>query len=94
VVAINAEAEQGYQIGPGGRLVQINDAINNFATTNFGLQFRYRYEIAPLSDLYIVYSRGGIERIDDPDNSTLGLLGSSVSLRDSDQILVKLRYRF
>jgi hypothetical protein len=94
LVAINADAEQGYRIGSKGRLVQINDIINNFATTNFGLQFRYRYEIAPLSDLYIVYSRGGIERIDDPDNSTLGLLGSSMSLRDSDQILVKLRYRF
>jgi hypothetical protein len=94
LVAINADAGQGYQIGPRGRLVQTDDAINNFATTNFGLQFRYRYEIAPLSDLYIVYSRGGIERIDDPDNTTLGLLRSGVSLRDSDQILVKLRYRF
>jgi len=91
---INADAEQGYRIGSGGRLVAINDPINGFAMINFGMQLRYRYEIAPLSDLYLVYSRGGIERIDDQNRSTMDLLASSTSLRNSDQFLVKLRYRF
>jgi hypothetical protein len=94
-IALNADSAQGYRIGSNGRLVPTNNAINDFATINFGLQFRYTYEIAPLSDLYIVYSRGGMkDRFENPDESTVGLLGSSTNLRDSDQILVKLRYRF
>lgn len=91
---IDAEGEQGYRIGSGGRLVASNDPVNGFAVINFGLQLRYRYEIAPLSDLYIVYSRGGLERIDDPNQGMMGLLADSAGLRNSDQFLVKLRYRF
>jgi hypothetical protein len=91
---INADAEQGYRIGPCGRLVASNDAVKSFAMINFGLQLRYRYEIAPLSDLYLVYSRGGIERIENSDHSTLRLLGKSSGLRNADQILIKVRYRF
>lgn len=68
--------------------------VDDFAMVNFGVQFRYRYEIAPLSDFYFVYSRGGIERIDNPTQSTLDLPTDSTSLRDPDQVLVKLRYRF
>ena len=91
---INADAEQGYRIGPSGRLIESDDFIDNFAMINFGLQLRYRYEIAPLSDFYLVYSRGGIDRLDNSDQSTMSLLGESTGLRKADQILIKLRYRF
>ncbi len=93
-LTIDATAGQCYRIGPRGRLVKSDDRVEDFAMVNFGVQFRYRYEIAPLSDFYLVYSRGGLERIDDPSQSTLDLLGDSTSLRNSDQILAKLRYRF
>jgi hypothetical protein len=93
-LVIDADLEQAFRIGPESRLVPSNDAINNFAAINFGLQLRYRYEIAPLSDFYFVYTRGGLDYIDNPDKSTLGLFGTSTSLRNSDQILVKLSYRF
>jgi hypothetical protein len=91
---INADTEQAYRIGPNAYLVPTNDPVSSFDMINFGLQLRYRYEIAPLSDLYLVYSRGGIERINNSDRSTLSLLGDSTVLRNADQILVKLRYRF
>ncbi len=93
-LTINADARQAYRIGPGGRLVESNDPVADFAMINFGLQFRYRYEIAQLSDLYLVYSRGGLQRIDEPDQSTADLLADSTRLRDSDQFLIKIRYRF
>jgi hypothetical protein len=93
-LTIDAELEQGYRIGPAGRLVADDTPIDDFAMINFGLQLRYRYEVSPLSDFYIVYSRGGLDRIENPDQDTWGLLGDSTSLRDSDQILVKLRYGF
>jgi hypothetical protein len=91
---INADAEQAFRIGPESRLVPSNDIVSNFAAINFGLQIRYKYEIGPLSEFYIVYSRGGLDNIDVPDKGTLDLLATSTGLRDSDQMLVKLRYRF
>jgi hypothetical protein len=90
---VNAEAEQSYYIGVGGRLIKDNNPMEDFAAVNFGLQFRYRYEIGPLSDLYVVYSRGGFDYIHNPDQPTLNLLGDSTKLRNSDQILFKIRYR-
>jgi hypothetical protein len=91
---VKAKAEQSYYIGNGGRLIRDNQPMDDFASINFGLQFRYRYEIAPLSDVYVVYSRGGSEDIDNPEQDTLSVLGDSTRLRKSDQILVKVRYRF
>jgi hypothetical protein len=93
-LTIDAEAEQGYRIGPDSRLVADESPVDDFAMINFGLQLRYRFEISPLSDFYIVYSRGGLDRIDDPVQSTMDLLGDSMDLRDADQFLVKLRYGF
>jgi hypothetical protein len=91
---VNAEAIQSYHIGANGRLAADNTSIKDFATNKFALQFRYRYEIAPMSDLWFCYSRGGNDYIDNPDQTTLGMLGESTKLRDSDQILLKLSYRF
>jgi len=92
--AVRAEAVQGYHIGDGGRLIPDNEPMNDFAQTNFGLQFRYRYEIGPLSDVYFVYSRGGSQQINNPEQDILELLGDGTNLRNSDQILVKIRYGF
>jgi len=93
-LTIDAEGRQGYNIGTRGRLVPDDETVTDFAMINFGLQARYRYEIAPLSDFYIVYSRGGLERINDPTQGTMDLLEESTSLRKADQLLVKLRYGF
>jgi len=93
-LVIDADLEQAFQIGPESRLVPSNDAINNFAAINFGFQLRYRYELAPLSNFYMVYSRGGLDYIYNQEESTLGLFSKSTNLRKSDQILFKLSYRF
>ncbi|WP_234987714.1 hypothetical protein [Novilysobacter spongiicola] len=67
--------------------------VDDFSLRNMGFQVRYRYMLAPLSDLYVVYGRGGYmfdEFSVDPDRQ----LGESFHLRDSEQLLVKLSYRF
>jgi hypothetical protein len=57
------------------------------------VQLRYRWTFAPQSDLYAVYSRGGFsERADDPRGID-DLFQDAFSLRDADQVLVKVRYR-
>jgi hypothetical protein len=93
-IVMKADNGHGYHIGSLGRLIPDSGPVNDFSMLNFALQLRYIYEIAPLSNLYIVYSRGGLDRYENSDESVVSLLGSSTELRDSDQILVKLRYRF
>ena len=61
--------------------------VSDFSLSNLGFQVRYRYELAPLSDLYVVYSRGGLDE-DDQSRSLSDLLGDATSLRDAEQILV------
>ena len=67
--------------------------VDDFSVTNLGFQVRYRYELAPLSYLYVVYGRGGYNQ-DSFSDDTTRLLGDSFDLRDDEQLLVKLSYRF
>lgn len=94
-IALDARLTQAWQVGPGGEPVAIATPgdITDFSLANLGFQVRWRYELAPLSDLYIVYSRGGLS--DDGTSRSLGeLLGDATSLRDAEQLLVKISYRF
>jgi Domain of unknown function (DUF5916) len=95
-LSIDAYDPTPFRIGPGGQLVESTDAVAPFTVNNFGLQVRYRWTFAPQSDLYVVYGRGGFELTDDSDRerSATGLLRDAFELRDADQFLVKVRYRF
>ncbi|MFT3755130.1 MAG: DUF5916 domain-containing protein [Pseudoxanthomonas sp.] len=92
-VAVDARLRQAYRVAPTGQALASDEGVDDFSVRNLGFQIRYRYELAPLSYLYVVYGRGGYRReayaggIDD-------LLGDSFSLRDDEQLLVKLSYRF
>jgi hypothetical protein len=92
--SMNAKAEKSYYIREDGYLVEDDTPISDFSDKRFSLQLRYHYEIAPMSDLYVCYTRGGYEYIEGSDQGIFKLLGDSTSLRDSDQIYVKLSYRF
>lgn len=67
-------------------------ASDDFAISQLNFQLRYRWQIAPLSDLFVVYTRG--------DKKQVGLQEFDELFRDSwndplgDQLVVKLRYRF
>ena len=92
-IALDARLRQAWRVGPGGRPLPTSDPIPDFSLNNLGFQIRYRYELAPLSDLYVVYGRGGLG-FEDTSRSLSDLLGDATSLRDDEQILVKLSYRF
>lgn len=92
-LAIAAENARAVRVDRFGVPRLSGDAIEDFSVNNFGLQLRYRYEFAPQSDIYVVYGRGGFAetgRREDFDD----LLTDALSLRDSDQFLVKVRKRF
>jgi hypothetical protein len=97
-VGIKSRAQDLYQIPIGdGTLVKITDGITeptyDFTISRLTTQLRYRWEIAPLSDLFIVYTRGSNlpNRMDD---SFEDLYMDAVTDPIIDQFVIKLRYRF
>ena len=95
-LGLDADAERAWRVDGGGTAVASGEAIPDFALRNLGFQVRYRYELAPLSYLYIAYVRGGSlyqEGLGDP-YAVGSELRHAFDLRDSEQLLVKLSYRF
>jgi hypothetical protein len=92
-VGVKGRLQQGYRVDSAGRAVVSNEPIDDLSVRNLGFQIRYRYELAPLSYLYIVYGRGGYEQDESADDSGR-LLRNSFSLRDDEQLLIKVSYRF
>ncbi|HEU4774138.1 MAG TPA: DUF5916 domain-containing protein [Lysobacter sp.] len=100
-IGLDARLQQAVQVGADGRAVAVDasgdgspgSAVTDFSLRNLGFQVRYRYMLAPLSDLYVVYGRGGYW-LDEFAVEPRDQLRDSFSLRDSEQLLVKLSYRF
>jgi len=65
----------------------------DFAISRLTTQLRYRWEIGPLSDLFVVYTRGSNlpNRVDDV---FADLFDDALSTPIVDVYVVKLRYRF
>ncbi|HET7556924.1 MAG TPA: DUF5916 domain-containing protein [Rhodanobacteraceae bacterium] len=95
-IGLDARIRGAYEVAANGAPIPSNEPVNDFRLRQLGVQLRYRYELAPLSYLYVVYGRGGYA-LDDMFYGVPGApsqLGSAFSLRDDEQILVKLDYRF
>ena len=94
-LGLDAEAKRAWRVADDGTPVRSDDALDDFALRNLGFQVRYRYEFAPLSYLYVAYVRGGslFQRGLGP-YSVGDEFGGAFDLRDSEQLLVKLSYRF
>ena len=92
-IALDADLDQAYRVGASGNAIASDEPVDDFSVRNLGFQVRYRYEVAPLSYLYVVYGRGGYQQ-DLFSEDTGHLLRESFSLRDDEQLLVKFSYRF
>ena len=79
-------------LGDGGTVAS-SEPATDFSLRNLGFQVRYRYMLAPLSDLYVVYGRGGY-MLDELSVEPHDQLADAFRLRDDEQLLVKLAYRF
>jgi hypothetical protein len=93
-IALDARPKQAWLVQANGEPIAVSDPLAGFSLLNLGFQLRYRYEVAPLSYLYVVYSRGGIEVGERSGDSLASLAADSFSLRDTEQFLVKFNYRF
>jgi hypothetical protein len=81
-VAVNARLRQAYRVEAGNEIAT-DEPVDDFSVRNLGFQIRYRFELAPLSYLYVVYGRGGY-RQDPVADDSLGLVRDSFSLRDDE----------
>lgn len=89
---INAADARAVRLGPNGSPYQTDEVIAPLQVRNFGVQLRYRYEIAPLRELYVVYARGGIDQDREQLRDSIELFQDSFDLRSSDQFLLKMRW--
>jgi hypothetical protein len=94
-VGIKAFEDKFYRIPDGsGDLIEIDkpgDISDNFAVSSLNFQARYRWQIAPLSDLFIVYTKVADEVL--PINSFNSILEETWQDPLANQLVVKLRYR-
>ncbi len=98
-VGIEAVEDEFYNL-PANALTKNRDLLkvakpagptDSFGLSQLNFQLRYRWQIAPLSDLFVVYTKG--------DNRRTALLGFDEMFENSwdnplgSQLVVKLRYR-
>lgn len=92
-IGVNAEPRAAYRTDPDGNLFTSADALLPFTVNNLGVQVRYRYEIGPLSEVFLVYGRGGLHFLADDERGVADLFGHMSDVRDADQFLIKIRYK-
>jgi hypothetical protein len=104
-IGIDARPRQAWRSNANGDLIAVpasatvnlagpvGSQVAPFTVNNLGLQIRYRFEIAPQSELFLVYARGGYLFLNDDDRNVRDLFTDMGDVRDSDQFLIKFRYR-
>ena len=93
-VAASGAAVAAYRPNAHGNLSQTADPVGDFSFTTTALQLRYRYELAQLSELFVVYSHGGFDAMSEAESSVSSQFRRGFSRETDSQFLVKLRYRF
>ena len=93
-VGIDAEQVDSYQLNSDGTLGLSTSAAANFSLSDTALQVRYRYQLAPLSDIFLVYSRGGYFSSDEGDEGPGALIKEGWDGVQVESVIAKIRYRF
>ena len=94
-VGIKARERRFYELESASkRLVErakVGAGSDDFAISSLALQFRYQWEIAPLSELFLVYTLNGYQSV--AESSFGDLLDSAYKNPSNEDIVLKLRYR-
>ena len=83
----------GWNADNNGFLVSTNEAADSINLGKLGFQIRYRYEIDPLSNIYLVYTRGGSYFFDDAAD-TSKIFRTTWQEPEGNVFSAKIRYRF
>ena len=93
-VGIESAQINSYQLSNAGRLLSSDIQAADFSLRDTALQLRYRYQLAPLSDIFLVYSRGGYFDTDEADTGPRNLLKHGWDGLQVESVIAKIRYRF
>jgi len=93
-VGVQSDALQGYGLDANGRLDPSDVPVEDFSLSDTALQIRYRYELAPLSEIYLVYTRGGFWASEDTGDNIGQLWQNAWDDVTAERVLAKIRYRF
>ena len=99
-VAVKAEERSFYRLpdAPGFLLPtdkDAGDAADDFAISRMNLQVRYRWEIAPLSDLFLVYTNNAGMPYSEATGKDFGeLFAETFEQTTGENVVLKFRYRF
>ena len=92
--AIKAQGDRRLRIDADGKLKPMPGEVEDFSIGRMTLQVRYRWQIAPLSDLFVVYNRNGSLYEAAAERSFADLFSDAYGDAQREAVLVKLRYRF
>ena len=98
-VAIQADEQSFYRLrdapGPLMAVAKEDAASDDFAISRMNMQVRYRWEIAPLSDLFVVYTKNAAAPYADAVNRSFGdLFAETFEETTGENLVLKFRYRF
>ena len=93
-VALQADNPRSLISDSGGYLYEIDDLKKPFTQGVVSFQVRYKYEIAPLSYLYIVYSKGGTSYGEDEDYSKSEIFNQPWSNPSDEVYSIKFRLKY
>jgi hypothetical protein len=93
-IAIDAETLGSYTLDGMGRLDQSAISSSDFSVSDTAFQIRYRYQLAPLSDVFLVYSRGGFYGSESGDEGVSTLFSEGWQGVQVESVIAKIRYRF
>ena len=93
-VALQADNPRSLISDSGGYLYEIDDLKKPFTQGVVSFQVRYKYEIAPLSYLYIVYSKGGTSYGEDEDYSKSEIFNQPWNNPSDEVYSIKFRLKY
>ena len=93
IYGIRASDARAFRVNASGFMTAAIDDLNEFQLSEVAFQVRYKYEFSPLSNLYVVYTRGG--KSSGALNDSFGNLYSNAwNEQTTDKFIVKIRYKF
>ena len=95
IYGIKGQNPRSYRVSSNGYMNSSLDNVNSFQLSETAFQVRYKYEFAPLSNLYIVYTRGG--KLTNPFNQEdnfKDIYSDAWTNETLDKFIVKLRLNF
>ena len=93
-VALQADNPRSLISDSGGYLYETDDLIKPFTQGVVSFQVRYKYEIAPLSYLYLVYSKGGTSYDEDEDYSKSEIFNQPWKNPSDEVYSIKFRLKY